>query len=536
MTVRSKFFALALACLAALIGAAGECTRTVNPNIEEFRKARFGLFLHWGLYSQLGGRWKGETMAYIGEWIQAKFRIPNTEYAALAKEFNPVEFNAENWVSAAKAAGVNYLVFTAKHHEGFSMFATKASDYNIVEATPFKRDVFAELAAACRKHDMKVCFYYSQCLDWHEYDASDVVSSRGGNFGMDWGNSWDWPDASGKDVERYLKGKVYPQLKELLTNYGDIFYIWFDCPMGMTREQTAELREYVRKLSPSTLVNSRIGYGLCDVGSMGDNQEFSGKVSGLKESPITINDTWGFKWDDHNFKSGYEIACMLAQTVSCNANLLLNIGPRPDGALPEESLKTLAELAEWRKESGYEIYGAKPNPFPGDFPWGWCTVAADGALQFIVRNEWTNDLEIAGIENRIIGSSHKYEIQDGVLRISLPPVGSSRPVMPRVVRVKLEGEIKIDPLPQPQNGTLVLLPQQGEIVSGGTGGGKAGGVGAAHLPVEPAQLHAQDHRPEHFPLQKEDAHDAAGHRRVHGTAADRLRHQRQRVEHRRISV
>ena len=278
-----------------------------NQNKDEFRRARFGLFVHWGLYAQAGGRWKGQTMDYIGEWLQSRFRIPNVEYSALAKEFNPVSCNPEAWVRAAKDAGMSYIVLTAKHHEGFAMFKSEASDFNVVDATPFKRDVFAELAAACRKHGVKVCFYYSQCLDWHEPDAADVVESRGGNFGMDWGNSWDWPDASKKDMERYLQGKVYPQLKELLTKYGDVFYVWFDTPFGMTAEQTRALREYVRKLSPNTLVNSRIGCGFGDVGSMGDNREFAGRAKGLQESPITLNDTWGFKWDDHNWKSALRL-------------------------------------------------------------------------------------------------------------------------------------------------------------------------------------------------------------------------------------
>lgn len=190
---------------------------------------------------------------------------------------------------------MTYVVLTTKHHEGFSLFASRASDFNVVDATPFGRDVFAELAAACRRHGLKVCLYYSQCLDWHELDAADDVACRRGNFGMDWGNAWDWPDASKKDITRYLKNKVYPQLKELLTNYGEIFYIWFDCPFGLTKEQTVELREYVRTLQPNTLVSSRIGYGLGDFGTFGDNQMVADRTTFPIEVAMTLNDTWGLK-------------------------------------------------------------------------------------------------------------------------------------------------------------------------------------------------------------------------------------------------
>lgn len=220
---------MTFAALAALMGVVASAA--TEADIAAFREARFGMFIHWGLYSQLGGRWKGQKMDYIGEWIQSRYRIPNAEYAQLAKEFNPVKFDADEWVRQAKGAGMEYVVFTVKHHEGFSMYATKVSDFNIVEATPFKRDVFGELVAACRRHGLKVGIYYSQSLDWHERDAADPLPTEKGrrsslaNHGMSWGNNWDWPDSSQKDIGKYLKAKVYPQLKEILTNYGEIFVI-----------------------------------------------------------------------------------------------------------------------------------------------------------------------------------------------------------------------------------------------------------------------------------------------------------------------
>ena len=434
---------------------------TDPADIAAFRDARFGMFIHYGLYAQLGGRWKGEKMEYIGEWIQSRFRIPNAVYSALAKEFNPSKFDADEWAREAKDAGMEYMVLTTKHHEGFAMFGSKASDYNIVDATPFKRDLFGELAAACRRHGLKVGLYYSQCLDWHEHDAADVVERRGTNrgtlkTGMDWGNSWDWPDASKKVIDRYLKAKVYPQLKELLTNYGDIFVIWFDCPMGMTHEQTVELREYVRSLQPHTLVNSRIGLDLGDFGSLGDNQLLAGKSEFPLESPCTLNDTWGFKYDDHNWKSAARVACMLAQTVSCNANFLLNIGPRPDGRFPDASSDVLADLGKWRRKTGFEIRGTAASPFPSAMPWGWCTVAKGNVLQLVVKPEWTgNELELCGIRNRVTAATASFAQDGETLVVKLAPPDD---LMPRVVRLTLDGAPDIVPTAMPQNGELVLLP------------------------------------------------------------------------------
>ncbi len=431
-----------------------------SGGLAAFREARFGLFVHWGLYSLLGGRWKGQTMDYIGEWIQSRYRIPSAEYAALARHFDPSAFDADEWARSAADAGMSYVVLTTKHHEGFALFASRASDFNVVDATPFARDVFAELAAACRRHGLKVGLYYSQCLDWHERDAADDVASRRGNFGMDWGNAWDWPDASEKDIERYLKGKVYPQLKELLTNYGEIFYIWFDCPFGMTREQTVALREYVRSLQPQTLVSSRIGYGLGDVGTFGDNQMVADRTTYPIEVAMTLNDTWGFKHDDHNWKSGYRVACDLVQTISCDANLLLNVGPRGDGRFPDVSRDVLHELGAWRRRTGFTIRGAGPSPFPQAFAWGWCTQAPGNVLQFVVRNDWTNDLEVCGLRTRVLSGTAAFTQTGERLTVRLPPVADA---LPRVVRLTLAAKPDVDAALMPQNGVLALMPTLGTV-------------------------------------------------------------------------
>ena len=462
---------ITVAALAALMGVSASAAS--EADIAAFREARFGMFIHWGLYSQLGGRYKGQTMPHIGEWAQSYFRIPNAEYALLAKDFNPTKFDADDWARQAKAAGMEYVILTTKHHDGFSMFATKASAYNIVDATPFGRDAFGELAAACRRQGLKVGLYYSQALDWHEFDAADPAGksptrrSSLANAGcMPWGNTWDWPDATKKDVSKYLKAKVYPQLKELLANYGEIFVVWFDTPFCLTPEMSKELREFVRRYQPHALVNSRIGNGCGDFGSLGDNETMAGKSDYPHECPVTLNDTWGFKWDDHHWKSGYEVACSLLQTISCNANFLLNIGPRPDGRFPDASSDVLAELAAWRRKTGIVIRGAGPTPFAQAMPWGWCTVAKGNVLQLAVRRDWTNGLEICGLRNGIVSCSVPFEKSGDVLTVRLAP---SDDAMPRVVRVTLDGAPDIDNRLMPQCGELRLLPAAASSVVVGKG-------------------------------------------------------------------
>src|SRR5450759_2976442 len=189
-----------------------------NQRVLWLQDARFGLFIHWGLYSVLSGDWKGKRMEYLGEWIMSKFRIPNAEYSQLARQFNPQAFDADEWVRLAKATGMRYLVFTAKHHEGFAMYHSKCDPYNIVDATPFGRDPLKELAEACQRHGLTLGLYYSQDLDWHEPNGGDPGPDVVDNFGMSWGNDWDFPNYPVKNYAQYFNAKVKPQIRELLTH------------------------------------------------------------------------------------------------------------------------------------------------------------------------------------------------------------------------------------------------------------------------------------------------------------------------------
>jgi len=331
-----------------------------NQRMAWWREAKFGMFIHWGLYAIPAGMWKGKKVPGIGEWIMYRARIPVREYELLAKEFNPIKFNAREWVKVAKDAGMKWIVITAKHHDGFCMFNTKLTDYNIVKATPFKRDPLKELAQACKEEDIKLGFYYSQTLDWHHPD------------GM--GNDWDY-DLNEKNFSKYFEEYVKPQLGELLTNYGPVAVLWFDIGTP-TPEQARNIRDWVRKLQANTIINGRINpgreVGIGDYEERGDNEIPGEKVEGDWETPATINDTWGFKSYDHNWKSTGVLIHKLVEIVSKGGNYLLNVGPTAEGIIPEPSVDRLKEMGKWLKVNGESIYGATASPLP-ELEWGRCT-------------------------------------------------------------------------------------------------------------------------------------------------------------------
>ncbi|MBC7328961.1 alpha-L-fucosidase [bacterium] len=344
-----------------------------------FREAKFGMFIHWGLYAIPAGVWKDKTIPGIGEWIMFSARIPIKEYEKLAEQFNPVRFNAEEWVSIAKQAGMRYMVITAKHHDGFCMFDTKYTDYNIVKATPFKRDPIKELSQACQKEGIRFGVYYSQTLDWHHPD------------GM--GNDWDFHPGK-KDFTKYLREYVKPQLEELLTNYAPLALIWFDIGTP-TPELARELREFVLSISPETIISGRIGHNLGDYQEMGDNEIPQTIVPGDWATPATINDTWGYKSYDHNWKSTGQLIYNLVDIVSKGGNYLLNVGPTAEGIIPEPSVVRLKEMGEWLWLNGESIYGCERSPLPLEkLWWGKCTAKGNKIYLHIFAWPWYGKLEI----------------------------------------------------------------------------------------------------------------------------------------------
>ncbi len=317
-------------------------------NKEWFKQAKFGMMIHWGLYSLPAGEWRGERMEDIGEWCQQYFRIPNAEYHKLAGIFNPILFNAEEWVKLAKDAGMQYMVFTSKHHEGFSMYHSKVSKFNIVDATPFGRDVLAELAEACYKHNLKLGLYYSQELDWSEPNGGGYTSGKTwcGGKGY-WTNNWDFPDDDHKDFTQCFEDKIKPQVKEILTGYGDLCLIWFDTPGVITPAQSDELYALVKQYQPECLVNSRIGNGRGDYGSAGDNEILDDDKGGmLFETPATLNDTWGYKSFDNNWKDAQTVKRIKNHLNERGVNYLLNVGPDYLGRIPAPAVKILQEVGK----------------------------------------------------------------------------------------------------------------------------------------------------------------------------------------------
>ncbi len=313
---------------------------------EWFANAQYGMMAHWGLYSLLAGEYRDRRVENYAEWIQSFMPIPNAEYEQLAKSFNPVCFNADEWIRLCKDAGMKYFVFTSKHHDGFAMFKTKVDKWNIVDATPFGRDVVGELAEACYKYGIKFGLYYSQELDWHHehgggYDQFAPCS------GVSWDNSWDYPDRSKKNFSICFEEKIKPQVKEILTQYGDLCLIWFDVPHTITPAQSLELNRMVKQYQPNCLINSRISRNeqIGDYRSWGDNEipeEY--QKGGLFETPATLNDTWGYKPFDENWKSAQEVLRLKAHLNQRGINYLLNVGPDPLGRIPAPAQKILREV------------------------------------------------------------------------------------------------------------------------------------------------------------------------------------------------
>lgn len=331
-----------------------------------FKEAQYGMMVHWGLYSLLAGEWRGKRSNSYAEWIQTCMRIPNAEYEKLASAFNPIYFNAEEWVKFAKDCGMKYFVVTSKHHEGFAMFRSKVDKFNVVDATPFGRDVIGEIAEACYKHDMKLGLYYSQDLDWHERHGGGYLSGHIPCAGTAWCNDWDFPENDEKDFDICFRNKIYPQIEEILRNYGELCLVWLDVPMTLEEKHSRQIFELVKKYQPNCLINSRLGNGVYDYVSLGDNEipkempenvEFDpsmmNEIDGFKPSPYglyetaaTMNDSWGYCAWDQNWKKAEEIADIKKRLNGMGINYLLNVGPDGLGRIPSASQDILKKVAE----------------------------------------------------------------------------------------------------------------------------------------------------------------------------------------------
>lgn len=327
--------------------------QTVQKNaLEEFKAGKFGLFLHWGLYAQTAGDWKGHRVKG-GEHFMLYERIPVQEYGTIADQFNPIKFDADAWVKQAKETGMKYIVFTAKHHDGFAMYNSASSDYNIVKKSPFKRDPIAELAKACKKYNIKLCLYYSLGRDWQDPDVPTNWPVKAGRS-----NTWDYPNEDAKVFNRYFERKVKPQITELLSNYGPIGALWFDTPELISKKESAELKALVNKLQPNCLVNNRIGNGYGDFSI--SEQSLSPSSKKAWESCLTIGQNWGYNKHDSLWKSPEMLVRHLVEVVANGGNLLLNVGPKGDGTFPDWATTRLKAVGKWMDINHEAIYASQP--------------------------------------------------------------------------------------------------------------------------------------------------------------------------------
>lgn len=317
-----------------------------------FKDAKFGMFIHWGLYSQLAGEYNGQLSS--DAHIMLRLKIPLKEYAQVAKEFNPTKFDGEAWAQLAQDAGMKYVVITTKHHDGFAMFDSPSNDYNIVKQTPWGNDPLKELSAACHKRGIKFCVYYSLGRDWADPD----VPTRDG-----WrSNTWDYPDETKKEFSRYFERKVKPQIRELLTQYGDVGMVWFDTPEKISLEQSKELVALIHSLQPNCIINARVGHGLGDYAT--PEQQIPNEVIHEPwETCMTINAMWGYVKRDDKFKAPEQLLFNLVDIASKGGNYLLNVGPTGEGIVPQPEQDRLHYIGTWLHQNAEAIYGAGPTPF-----------------------------------------------------------------------------------------------------------------------------------------------------------------------------
>ena len=401
-----------------------------------FDKARFGMFVHWGLYALPGGVWQGMDIPWVSEWLMRKFKIPIIQYEKLAARFKAEKFNAGHWAETAAEAGMKYMVVTAKHHDGFSMFKTAYDHYNIADATPFGKDPMLELAPACRRAGIRLGFYYSQDQDWHEKGAT--------------GNTWDFraEDQNPAAFQAYLDRKVKPQLRELLTNYGEVSIIWFDTPHQITEEQSAGLKDYVHELQPQCLVSGRVGNGKGDYESLGDNQLPAGLPGHRREGLGTMNESWGYKSTDTHYRTGEEILRILCRMAACDTNYLLNVGPDGSGRFPPQATEILHTVGQFLARYGEALYGT--HALDGcqgcQFPWGNLTVKGN-RIYFWIFRIFPGPFRFYGLRNRVrrislpdgeipFSEHHVPEMDYHKLSLNLP----ERIPLPYAVTLELDGE------------------------------------------------------------------------------------------------
>ena len=453
-----------------------------NARMAWWRDARFGMFIHWGVYARLGGIYDGKEIPSLGEQIMGKAEIPVARYKELAKEFNPVKYNPEEWVLLAKQAGMKYIIITAKHVDGFALWPTATNDWD-VEATAYGKDLLKPLAEACKKHGIKLGFYYAQTVDW----------SNGGAC-----NNWD--PAGADDIPNYMKNIAIPQIKELANNYGDApAILWWDVPVAMNLDYAKQILDAL-SVRPGLIQNNRLFkmHGHMGVIDMAALEEIKGNpLYGDTETPeqyipptglgdrdfevcMTMNDTWGYKSFDHNWKSSKVLIHQLIDIASKGGNYLLNVGPTGEGLIPEPSVERLQDIGKWMAVNSESIYGTTASPFP-KLAWGRCTQkkTAGGTTLYLQVFDWpkNGELLVPGLENEVKsatllanGEAVEFEKTPEGVELELP----EKALDPNATVIKLEivGEPKVAATfikPQ-EDGTVELVAALADFPTPAKGG------------------------------------------------------------------
>ena len=430
-----------------------------------WRQARFGMFIHWGVYAVPAGTYKGEQISGIGEWIMLRGKIPVAEYKAYARQFNPVKYNPDSWVRLAKEAGMKYIVITSKHHDGFALFDSKVTDWDIVDATPYGKDLLKPLAEACRKHGIKLGFYYSQAQDWNHPGGAAARGIK-------------WDPAQEGSMDEYIQKIAAPQVKEILTNYGDIAVLWWDTPHDMNEERADALQPLI-SLQPGIITNNRLGGGYDGDCSTPEQHIPATGLDSDWEACMTMNRTWGFKSYDHDWKSTETLVRNLVDIASKGGNYLLNVGPTAEGEIPQPSIERLKAIGAWMKVNGESIYETTASPFR-KLSWGRCTKKTfiNGATLYLHIFDWPVDgkLVLKGLKNEV---QQAYLLADlGKLKTTKDDTGvtvelPSKPLdaIDTVVVLKVAGALDVEMVLPMQNdkGTVTLSAELADIHNRGYG-------------------------------------------------------------------